>query len=188
MRKNIKPWDKRQGESEPAYSAFIAYLHMNETHKFRNISELAKILSKSRQLLDGWRRKWKWKERVDAWDRENLEQERVNSVNERRKTAKNHMAIGRALQQTALEALQKIRNADTEIYFKDIISALNIGVRIEKEATEAEFREKRLELEIERLNAEIEKIRAEVGHKYVADGEYEETEVCIYMPEKESEE
>ncbi len=162
MRNDLKPWDKQPGETEPAYTAFLAYLHMNETSKFRNVCELSRTLAKSRQLLDGWKQKWKWQERVDAWDKELLEQERRNAISERKKMAKNHMTIGRALQHTALEALKKLGKSKKELYFKDIISALNIGARIEQEAVEAEYKTKRLELEIEKLRADIEKIRAEI--------------------------
>lgn len=160
MRNDLKPWDKQPGESEPAYSAFLAYLKMNEPGKFRNVSELARNLKKSRQLLDGWKGKWKWQERVDAWDRDILDGERKAAIEERLKMAKNHRMLGRALQSTAVEALKKLNKKG--LFFKDIISAVRIGVYVEQQACELELRLKRLELENEKLRADTEKLRAEI--------------------------
>lgn len=186
MRNDLKPWDRQPGESEPAYAAFRAFLHMNENNKFRNVSELAKQLSKSRQLLVGWKGKWKWQERADAWDREVLEQEKKTIASERAKMAKNHKAIGRALQSTAIEALKNLNKKG--LFFKDIIAAIRVGVMIEMQACDFDFKLKRLELENERLKAETERLRAEIGHKYATDGEYGgDTPVQIYLPEKEPE-
>lgn len=163
MRNDLKPWNKQQGESEPAYAAFLAYLRMNKDGGFRNVSELSRNLSKSRQLLETWKNKWNWQERCDEWDKVTLEEERLALVKERQKMIKNHKAIGHALQGTALEALKEFNKKSKKgIYFKDIVAALKIGVTIEMQASDTELRIRKLELENEKLKAESEKLRAEI--------------------------
>jgi len=163
MRNDLKPWDRQPGESNPAYAAFLAYLRMNRDGGFRNLSELAKLLAKSRQLLDGWKQRWKWQQRCDEWDKTTLEQERLTLIKERQKMIKNHKAIGHALQGTALEALKEFNKKGKKgVYFKDIVAALKIGVAIEQQAADTELRIRKLELENEKLKAEGEKLRAEI--------------------------
>ncbi len=160
MQNDLKLWDKQPGESEPAYAAFEAYLKMKTDGGFRNVSALARTLSKSRQLLDGWKQKWNWQERCDAWDRDLLEKERKSALDERKKTAKNHRTIAIALQSKALTALKKAETDGWEL--KDIISALRLGTEIEKRALDLEASYKQLELANKKLEADIEKIRAEI--------------------------
>ena len=101
---NLRPWERQNNESEKAFSAFKAYLEMDD----RNVTELAKRLSKSRQLLVNWKQKYNWQERCIAWDKSLQEIEYKTAVKERKKMAKRHIAIAMSMQAKAVEALQKI--------------------------------------------------------------------------------
>lgn len=80
---NLKPWERQDGETEKAFSAFKAYLEMED----RNVTSLAKRLSKSRQLLVNWKQKYNWQERCIAWDKSLQEIEYKTAVKERKKMA-----------------------------------------------------------------------------------------------------
>ena len=100
---NLRPWERQDGETEKAFSAFKAYLEMED----RNVTSLAKRLSKSRQLLVNWKQKYNWQERCIAWDKSLQEIEYKTAVKERKKMAKRHIAIAMSMQAKAVEALKK---------------------------------------------------------------------------------
>lgn len=58
-------WLKRPNESEPAYSAFRAYL---EAGPGRSAAETCRKLKKSKSLVDGWSRTHDWRDRVRDFD------------------------------------------------------------------------------------------------------------------------
>lgn len=61
----MKPWEPKTGESPPAYQAFAEYRDLGES---RSLEAVARLLSKSSQLLKRWSAKWSWVERVKAYD------------------------------------------------------------------------------------------------------------------------
>ena len=61
----MKVWERQEGETEKAYSAFKIYLEMPE----RNLTKLAKHLSKTRQNISNWANKYDWESRAaQAYD------------------------------------------------------------------------------------------------------------------------
>lgn len=61
----MKPWEPQKGESPPAYQAFAEYRDLGEA---RSLESVARLLSKSSQLLKRWSARWKWVERSQAYD------------------------------------------------------------------------------------------------------------------------
>lgn len=61
----MKPWEPQEGESAPAYQAFAEYRDLGGE---RSLESVARILSKSSQLLKRWSARWKWVERSQAYD------------------------------------------------------------------------------------------------------------------------
>ncbi|MBR0060328.1 MAG: hypothetical protein IJP68_02505 [Selenomonadaceae bacterium] len=57
----MNKWERRRGESYPAYEAFKIYLDK------RNLREVAQALSKNESLIRRWSAKNHWRERADAW-------------------------------------------------------------------------------------------------------------------------
>ena len=123
---NLRPWERQDGETEKAFSAFKAYLEMED----RNICQLAKRLSKSRQLVDKWKQKYNWQERCIAWDKSLQEIEYKTAVKERKKMAKRHIAIAMSMQAKAVEALKKIDVS--KLNANEIIRLFDTSVKIER--------------------------------------------------------
>lgn len=67
MKQSQNLWERWEGESEKAYEAFQIYL--NEGNE-RSIPKVSQRLSKSVPLLKRWSAKFKWVERVKAWEAE----------------------------------------------------------------------------------------------------------------------
>jgi len=61
----VNPWDRQPGESGKAFEAFAIYRDLGPS---RTILEVARRLSKSRQLLTRWAKKHRWHERAAAYD------------------------------------------------------------------------------------------------------------------------
>ena len=108
------------------FSAFKAYLEMED----RNVTSLAKRLSKSRQLLVNWKQKYNWQERCIAWDKSLQEIEYKTAVKERKKMAKRHIAIAMSMQAKAVEALKKIDVS--KLNANEIIRLFDTSVKIER--------------------------------------------------------
>jgi hypothetical protein len=64
------PWDRREGESPPAYEAFNAYVLMGVG---RSAEAVARECKKSASLFRRWSARWDWVERAAAWDRHQAE-------------------------------------------------------------------------------------------------------------------
>lgn len=62
---DIKPWDRRKGETQQAHAALKAYLDMGEE---RNLVALAFKLKRSRQLMSRWSAEHDWVARAVAFD------------------------------------------------------------------------------------------------------------------------
>ena len=99
-----KPWDKRREESDGAYNAFSMYLEMPN----RSIQKVADLLSKKRQQLDDWARKFDWKDRATAYDSSVVEALRQDKIKRRKKLAERLDIIGFLMIDRAEEAFRTI--------------------------------------------------------------------------------
>lgn len=61
---DAEPWERRDGEGEAAYEAFVGYLEQGLGR--RSMRVLAKTLNKSLGLVAVWARDFEWRARVDA--------------------------------------------------------------------------------------------------------------------------
>lgn len=100
-----KPWERQKGESEKAYEAFVTYRDMGQE---RTISAVVKRLEKSRSLIDRWKERWNWQERVRAYDNELEKEARAKVVKDRKAMTERHIGIAMQLQKKALEALNSL--------------------------------------------------------------------------------
>lgn len=152
-----KPWERQKGEGEKAFEAFVIYRDMGED---RTISAVVKRLGKSRSLIDRWKDRWDWHERVRAYDNELEREARAKAVKERKAMTERHINIATLLQRKALEALKTL---DAEA-----MSAKDIREYI-KMATD-----------LERLNRTIDKYETS---GYAESGKTEDADdVVIYLP------
>lgn len=100
-RKN--PWDKRKGESDRAYDAFSMYLEMQD----RNYQRLGDLLSKTRQQIGDWARKYDWKGRAAAYDSSVVEALRQDKIKRRKKIAEKMDIVGNLMVDKAIDVFDK---------------------------------------------------------------------------------
>src|SRR4051794_12380649 len=58
-------WDRKAGESEEAYAAFLSYRDMGVS---RSLDRVGKALGKSGGLCERWSSRHGWAERCRGWD------------------------------------------------------------------------------------------------------------------------
>ena len=132
MRKaEIEPWERQPGETEKAYEAFLIYKNLGPG---RTVTEVAKKLSKSRQLMARWCSHYGWTDRAAAYDRENERKEQIATQQARKKMIERHIKIGTSLQGKALQALETIKPG--EMKPQDIERFLQFGTKLESENRE----------------------------------------------------
>lgn len=122
-----KPWERQKGESEKAYEAFAAYRDMGPE---RTVAAVVERLQKSRSLLDRWKERWDWKERVRAYDNELEKEARAKAVKDRKAMTKRHISIAMQLQKKALEALEDLSVEDMSP--KDIKEYIKMATDLER--------------------------------------------------------
>ena len=122
-----KPWERQKGEGEKAFEAFAIYRDMGPE---RSITAVAKQLSKSRQLIERWKGRWEWPERVRAYDNDLEKAARKKAVADRKAMTMRHIGIAMQLQKKALEALEKLSVKDMTP--KDIKEYIKISTDLER--------------------------------------------------------
>lgn len=122
-----KPWERQKGESEKAFEAFKIYRDMGEE---RTISAVGKRLEKSRNLIDRWKERWNWKERVRAYDNELEKQAKEKAIKDYKAMTERHIKISIQLQKKALEALNNLEIE--EMSAKDIKEFIKMATDLER--------------------------------------------------------
>jgi hypothetical protein len=128
----VKPWERQPGESGRAFAAFVTY---RDTGDSRSYTEVAQKLNKSRTLVARWGTRWRWQNRLSAWER-NLEYERqiahrkaIIDMNER------HVTIAQQCQQKISDKLRSIGEQEiNDLSVGDLAKLLAISVAIERSA------------------------------------------------------
>lgn len=137
-----KPWERQKGESEKAYEAFSIYRDMGAE---RTITAVVKRLEKSRNLIDRWKDRWEWKERVRLFDNDLEKKARDKAIKDRKAMVDRQIKIAMQVQKKALEALENL--SVEEMSAKDIKEYI-------KMATDLERLNRELERESNRGNGE----------------------------------
>lgn len=122
-----KPWERQKGESEQAYEAFAAYRDMGAD---RTIAAVVERLEKSRSLLDRWKDRWDWKERVRQYDNALEKEARAKAVKDRKAMMERHIGIAMQVQKKALEALASL--SVEELSPKDIREYIKMATDLER--------------------------------------------------------
>lgn len=122
-----KPWERQKGESEKAYEAFAAYRDMGQE---RTVSAVVKKLEKSRTLIDRWKDRWDWQERVRAYDNEIEKEARAKAVRGRKDMTERHIKIAMQVQKKALEALASLSVEDMSP--KDVKEYIKMATDLER--------------------------------------------------------
>lgn len=122
-----KPWERQKGESEKAFEAFSTYRDMGAE---RTITAVVKRLGKSRNLIDRWKDRWDWKERVRLFDNDLEKQARDKAVKDRKAMVDRQIKIAMQVQKKALEALEQLSVEDMSP--KDIKEYIKMATELER--------------------------------------------------------
>ncbi|MCD8089273.1 MAG: hypothetical protein LUD81_01365 [Clostridiales bacterium] len=160
-----KPWERQKGESEKAYEAFGIYRDLGNK---RTVSAVVKELEKSRSLIDRWKDKYFWEERVLIYDNELEKEAKAQAVKERKEMIKRHIDMSVEVQDKSLKAFRALSILDMTP--KDIKEFMKFAI------------------ELERLNrADIEEKTSVGSGEPTEDINNYSAQVNIYLPKKEDE-
>lgn len=121
------PWERQKGESEKAYEAFSLYLKLGAE---RTISAVVKELKKSRSLIDRWKDRWDWEERVREYDNDNERKAKKEAEKGLREMYTRQVKVAMTMQAKALKALDML---DVEAMSpKDIKEYIKIATDLER--------------------------------------------------------
>ena len=123
-----RQWERQNGESAKAFEAFTIYRDMG---KDRTISATARQLGKNRTLIDRWKERWNWKERVRAYDNDLDQAAHEEALKNVREMQRRQIGIAIKIQQKAMEALNKINPA--KMKDKDILAYLQMATKLERD-------------------------------------------------------
>lgn len=65
VKSRSRPWFRQEAESIPAYEAFMLYLTMGRE---RNMAQVSRDLGKAENLIYRWSSRWRWQDRVAAYE------------------------------------------------------------------------------------------------------------------------
>lgn len=121
-----EPWERQKGENSKRFEAFQKFRDMPN----RSISQVARELSKSRQLIQRWAGEDKWHDRVAAWDAEQDRIARQAQTDEIKKMRKRHADLATAMLVKAAKALQRI--PEDEIKAGDVSRMVDTASKLER--------------------------------------------------------
>jgi hypothetical protein len=101
----LKPWARRDAETCKSYQAFVTYRDMGFE---RSCVAVAKLLRKSRSLIEGWSSRHEWVLRARLFDEHELAINRRENRKERQLMARRHAQEARDFQQRAVEYLRTV--------------------------------------------------------------------------------
>lgn len=101
-------WERLTRESTKAYAHFVLYRDMGPERSLRKMLSDARTTSKLRQL-QVWSSRWRWVERVQAYDDELDRQLRAKNEQARKEMADRHAKMAVLGQGTVLEAFRRIK-------------------------------------------------------------------------------
>lgn len=129
-----KPFERQPKETDPAWQAFQRYRDMGK----RSIAKLHRSLRKSQRLLGGWSTKWRWRDRVVAWDREADDRKRAATLEEIADMQKRHIKLARGMQQLGAVELKRLIDDATAkakgagLTAQDIQKLIDSGAKLER--------------------------------------------------------
>lgn len=126
------PWDKQPDESAKAFEAFETYLKMGT---YRSFAKVGKALGKTRQAFEGWAVRFRWAERIHAWDAEQARVRLEKHAKELEEMRERHRKTAKGIQSvfvTKLVHLQKNPKLIEEMKLEHLASLFKIAVELER--------------------------------------------------------
>ena len=128
----MKVWERQEGETEKAYSAFKIYLEMPE----RSIPKMYQKGHFSPSSIKKWARKYDWKSRAAAYDSSIFDSVRKANINSLKVSIQRKNNIASKLEEKALTALESLNLS--RISGRTIVEMLTLSNQLRNEATEME--------------------------------------------------
>lgn len=125
-------WERQPGEPPRAYAAFEAF------RQGRSMQEAAAAGRVHRNTATAWRSRWKWDDRLDAYEAEQDRLHRQEMRRQRRSSATRHLQQFRALQALGAQAMQQLDGQMTEVSADDAVKLVNAGVMGERKVLGAD--------------------------------------------------
>jgi hypothetical protein len=139
---NIEPtgqrqmWDRFVGESARAFSAFVKF---RDAADKRSMTAVAQELSCTKQNVGRWAFRWRWQERVSAFDVHQDQLHREEMARQRTDMNRRHMKLGILMQSIGAHAMaelqQKIeQKLPLNLPSDEARALMDIGSKIERAA------------------------------------------------------
>ena len=128
----MKIWERQEGETEKAYSAFKIYLQMPE----RSVQKVSDFTGKYPTLIRRWANKYDWKNRAAAYDSSIFDSVRKANINSLKVSIKRKNDIASKLEEKALTALESLNLS--RISGRIIVEMLTLSNSLRNEAAEIE--------------------------------------------------
>lgn len=126
------PWDMMDGEGPKAFEAFCAYRDMGAKRAQRKVPEAIGRPDSYISVIYRWSIKYKWSERVRAFDDYQDKVARNAALEEIENMRKRHIQQAVGLQTKALERLRDMQA--TELTAANVLSFIQEAVKIERMA------------------------------------------------------
>jgi hypothetical protein len=98
-------WDQQPEEGGPAFKAFAAYRDLGFD---RSLKKVAGKLKKSAGLIDQWSLRYRWKDRVQAWDKFNDQLAQRELVKQRLEFDRTTLLMADQMRQKAMAGLMAL--------------------------------------------------------------------------------
>lgn len=133
MSQEIMPWERQEDESPKSWEAFRAYRDMGAGRRsLRKLPELIGRVPNYKPVLERWSVKYKWQDRVRAWDDYQDKVGREAALKELEEMKKRHIQQAISLQTKALQRLQKI--SPDELSAGNVLGFITEAIKIERMA------------------------------------------------------
>lgn len=124
-------WARQAKESYPAYEAFQTYLTE------RSYPKVSQAVAKSLTLIKRWAKKYRWRERADAWDNEISHKAMEKAQEDFAAMIERQINIGRMFQARAANALQNMElNNLPPKFISSLVEMAKVGMNMERSARE----------------------------------------------------
>jgi hypothetical protein len=103
---SILPWEKQIGETDKAFAAFVLF---RDEAADRTYQKVADSLQCSHANVRQWAYRWKWRDRVDAFDRDVDEKHREAMARGRTEMRERQARIGASMQIIGTHGLRELQ-------------------------------------------------------------------------------
>ena len=184
-----KSWQRKQGETGPAFEAFCQYRDMPymEEPTGRSLAKVGQKLGKSVSLMERWSTAHDWQERCRDYDNEIQKQEFEARKLAVKKMQKEHISLAGQLADKAKAALEKME--PEEMKPRNVLDFLKLSMELERRArfellADSELKDK---VNQEATYSPMEQLTRTLKEAYEAQREQEENPVFIYLPARDGE-